>query len=168
MSLPETKDELLNQMESARAALEGKLEGLSVTRLSTPGADGWAIKDHITHLGTWQKGIAALLRKQPRYVAMGLDLETVQNSDIDQMNALIDAHMKKLSAPQAISYFRETYQDLLDALAGLSDEDLQRPYSYYQPDEPGKDAPTPIMSWIAGNTYDHYSEHIEWIDRLLK
>ena len=56
---------------------------------------------------------------------------------------------------------------MLTTLAGLSDEDLFKTYSYYQPDEPGDDSGDPILNWIMGNTYEHYAEHQAWIEALL-
>jgi hypothetical protein len=26
----------------------------------------------------------------------------------------------------------------------------------------------PALDWVAGNTYDHYAEHIDWINQLVK
>ena len=49
-----------------------------------------------------------------------------------------------------------------------SDADLRKTYSHYQPDEPGEDSGEPIMRWVAGNTYEHYAEHQEWIEALIK
>ena len=43
-------------------------------------------------------------------------------------------------------------------LSGLTDANLLKTYSYYQPDEPGEDSGSPIVGWITGNTYYHYDE----------
>jgi hypothetical protein len=51
------------------------------------------------------------------------------------------------------------------ALGKLSDADLQKPYSHYQPADP--DEKRPVVGWVAGNTYEHYAEHIDWINQLL-
>ena len=54
---------------------------------------------------------------------------------------------------------------MLDKLQSLSDEDLHRPYSYYQP----KTSQTqPIILWIQGNTYEHYEAHQPWIAAIVK
>ena len=50
---------------------------------------------------------------------------------------------------------------LVAVLGGLSDDDLQKPYSHYQPTDP--DERRPVVGWVAGNTYEHYAEHIDWI-----
>ena len=56
---------------------------------------------------------------------------------------------------------------MLDALAPLSDEDLQRPYSDFDP-AATQGADRPIIGWIVGDTYDHYDEHRGWIEELLR
>ena len=48
----------------------------------------------------------------------------------------------------------------------MSDADLRKPYSHFQPKDPEKKGP--VIGWVAGNTYEHYAEHIGWIDQLLK
>jgi hypothetical protein len=44
----------------------------------------------------------------------------------------------------------------------MSDEDLKRPYSHFQPDDPPYN-PSPVWPWIVGNTFEHYAEHMEII-----
>jgi hypothetical protein len=51
----------------------------------------------------------------------------------------------------------------------MSDADLQRPYNDYQPNDPrDPDDNRPALDWVAGNTWEHYAEHMEWINQLLK
>jgi hypothetical protein len=47
------------------------------------------------------------------------------------------------------------------ALGKLDDADLEKPYSHYQPGDP--DEKRPVVGWVAGNTYEHYAEHTNWI-----
>ena len=49
-------------------------------------------------------------------------------------------------------------------LVSLSDEDLHRPYSYYQPGSPQT---AEVIGWIVGNSYEHYDEHRPWIEAIL-
>ncbi len=164
---PKTKAELLPRIERGKAALDTLIRSVPDQMLVTPGADGWSIKDHLAHLASWQTSLAALLRCEPRYEAMGLDLEFVERSGIDEMNARIDAQNKKLSLDEVRARLESSYHAVLDALSALSDDDLRKTYSHYQPDEPGTDSGAPITGWIAGNTYEHYEEHMEWIRALL-
>jgi len=49
----------------------------------------------------------------------------------------------------------------------MSDADLRRSYNHYQPNDPrdpGDDRP--VADWVAGNTYEHYAEHIRYIQEI--
>ena len=51
----------------------------------------------------------------------------------------------------------------------LSDADLQRPYNQYQPNDPREASDNrPVVDWVSGNTWEHYAEHISWINQLVK
>jgi hypothetical protein len=51
------------------------------------------------------------------------------------------------------------------AVGKLSDADLQKPYSHNQPSDP--DEKRPVIVWVVGNTYEHYPDHIGWINQLI-
>ena len=63
-------------------------------------------------------------------------------------------------------YFRDSHGALMAGLGKLSDADLKQPYSHFQPGDP--DEERPVIGWVAGNTYEHYAEHIGWINQLVK
>jgi hypothetical protein len=46
-------------------------------------------------------------------------------------------------------------------LAPLTDEDLVKPYSHYQPQAAGEGDNRKVIGWIMGNTFDHVSEHLD-------
>ncbi|MCB0189193.1 MAG: hypothetical protein KDE31_33215, partial [Caldilineaceae bacterium] len=55
----------------------------------------------------------------------------------------------------------------LAALAPLTDEDLQKPYRHYLPDEPGEGDGPPAMNVVYGNSAHHFREHLAWIEALV-
>ncbi|MEX1252866.1 MAG: ClbS/DfsB family four-helix bundle protein [Dehalococcoidia bacterium] len=159
--LPQDKTALIERIEAARAALDETISRLTDAQLVAPGPyEGWSVKDHLAHLAAWERGIAALLRRRPRYEAMGVDERTYLTAGTDGINAAVHEHGKDLSLADVLAEFRQTQQDLL---AALTDADLFKTYSHYQPNEPGKDSGAPIVKWIAGNTYEHYAEHVAWL-----
>lgn len=165
---PTTTAELLARIERSRRALDSVLSNLSDDQLTAPGpAGGWSVKDHLTHLTAWEAGIAALLRKKPRYEAMGIDAATFRN-DEDRLNAIIHEQKKERPLDDVRAAFTSTQREMAETISALSDEDLQRTYSYYQPDEPGEDSGDPIVGWITGNTCDHYDEHRGYIEELIE
>jgi hypothetical protein len=50
----------------------------------------------------------------------------------------------------------------------MSDADLLKPYRRYRPDEDGEGEGPPVLYMLYGNTAEHFSEHRQWIDELVK
>jgi uncharacterized damage-inducible protein DinB len=140
---------LVNQLEEAGG-------------LSQIGADGWTIKDHVAHIAAWEHSLLALIEGQDRESAIGLS-KAVEG--IDNENEAIRKLHETDTADEALGYFRDSHSRLVAALGKLSDADLQKPYSHYQPSDP--DEKRPVVGWVAGDTYEHYAEHIDWINQLL-
>jgi hypothetical protein len=127
---------------------------------------GYSAKDHLAHLTAWERGIVALLQKKPRFQAMGVEEAFVAGKTMDDMNEVIYQRNRQRPLIEVLADFEQEHRALLGILAGMDDADLFRPYSYYQPDEPGRDDGRPILSWIAGNTYEHFNEHAGWLREL--
>ncbi len=89
--------------------------------------------------------------------------------ETDAINAAVWSLHREKTPEQALAYFRQTHALLMKLLNTLSDEDLKRPYNDYQPNDPRdpKDD-RPALDWVAGNTYEHYAEHIAWINQLIE
>jgi uncharacterized damage-inducible protein DinB len=166
---PRDMSGLFDRIGRARSALKQTYAHLNDAQMIEPGADGgWSVKDHLAHLMTWEAGIAALLRHEPRWAAMGLDDETVRQNDEAGVNAIIDRHNKDRALPDVLADFEQTHRDLLAVLEQLTFDDLLKTYSYYQPNEPRVDSGRPILAWIAGDTYEHYEEHEDWVRAVVE
>lgn len=93
--LPRDKAELMERIERARGLLVETIGRLSPATLVAPGLfDGWSVKDHLSHVATWERSLAALLQGRPRYAAMNVDRHTYASGDTDAVNALIHLHTK--------------------------------------------------------------------------
>jgi uncharacterized damage-inducible protein DinB len=141
--------ELVNQVEEAGG-------------LSRAGKDGWTVKDHLAHIAAWEHSLLALIQGHDREKAMGLP-EAV--AGIDNVNEAVRKLHETDTPDEALGYFRDSHARLVAKLEKLTDADLQKPYSHYQPDDP--DEKRPVVGWVAGNTYEHYAEHIDWINQLI-
>jgi hypothetical protein len=130
--------------------------------LTKVGKDGWTVKDHLAHIGAWEHSLLALVEGQDRAAAMGVS-ETPEGTDA--INERIQMLHAKDTPEEALAYFRDSHAQLVAGLGKLSDADLQQPYSHFQPSDP--DEKRPAIGWVAGNTYEHYAEHIAWINQLL-
>ena len=164
--LPRDKKELLERIQSLRSRLEQNISQLSDFQLAAPGmTSDWSVKDHLAHLAVWEDSLAALLRREPRHSAMKVD-ETTYLRGADAINEMIYQRNKERSLGEVLAHFRKSHQQALAALDGLTNADLFRTYSHYQPDEPGEDSGEPILAWVAGNTYEHYAEHYALIQAV--
>ncbi len=168
-SMPKSKTELLEQLRQARTALEQTLSEFGDEQM-TEWKDqvGWSIKDHLDHLAAWEHGIAALLQRRLRFEAMGVDSATVRKSSEDELNEIIRQRSARRTLAQTRAALRRSHDDLVAAINALSDADLFKTYSYYQPDEAGEDSGRPIINWIIGNSSAHYMEHLAWIKALAQ
>jgi ureidoglycolate hydrolase len=163
------KETLLRRIRESRASLEQVVARLSAEQLTAAGPDGWAVKDHLAHVAAWEESLLALLDGRDRNQAVGLSAaESVSaNHDTDAINAVIYRRHRDRSASDVLATFHETHARVLAALDRLTDADLLRPYSHYQPNAQPLD-PRPVLGWIEGNTWDHYDEHAAWIRALVE
>jgi hypothetical protein len=163
---PTTKAELLARIDERWAALQALIAPLSPQQLEKPLGDGWSPKVHLAHLAAWERSLTALLLKEDRPSAMGIPADIWAGHDTDALNDVIARH----AAPQPLFEVAQassaTHAELLDVLNDLSQEDLERPYSHYQPNDPPYNA-SPVIGWVHGNTWDHYNEHIGWLEAGL-
>ena len=166
---PQTKAELMAQLATGWQRLDEQLRSLSEAQLTACTAPGeWSIKDHIAHLMVYERGMVALLHHEPRWAAMQLSLKFVRDSaSFDEINAVLYEHYRARPAPEVLAALRDVHQELLQALAGLTDEDLFKPYAAYQPQDPEANDHDPVLGWLIGNTYAHYAEHLPWMEDLL-
>ena len=164
---PPTKAELMARIHRARSALEAAIAGASEAHLTAPGdPGGWSVKDHLAHLAIWEQSLLALLEGRSRSATIGIDAVTYETTDIDGLNALLYEHHRDRPLAEVLDLFHRSHDQVLAALAPLTDVDLLRPYSHYQPDETPFN-PDPVVGWIAGNTFEHFEEHLAAIRSLL-
>ena len=159
---------VLQRIRDARARLEALITGLDEQRLAAPGPDGWSVKDHLIHIAVWNESLLALLEGRDRDAAIGVDpsLVAAAGEKYDRVNAEIHRLHQHRSAAEVLAAFRDAHARVLAAIEKLDDADLLRPYSHYQPTARPADA-RPVIDWIAGNTWEHDTEHALWISKLL-
>jgi hypothetical protein len=142
--------ELVNQVQAAGG-------------LTQVGADGWSVKDHLAHIGAWEHSLLALIEGRDRLAGMGLREPVDENTDA--VNEAVRKVHENDTGDEALGYFRDAHAQLVAALGKLSDADLKQPYNHYQPSD--ADQKRPVVDWVGGNTYEHYAEHVGWINQLL-
>ncbi|MAS37211.1 MAG: hypothetical protein CL610_24635 [Anaerolineaceae bacterium] len=161
-----SKSELLQKMQTGWSALQTYIRSLTEAQMTGPtDAAGWTVKDHLIHLAIWEDSMNALQAKQSRRASMGLDDETWNSRDFDRMNAVIQQNHKDMPLADVLQRHADVHQRLSDTIEALPEEDLYKPYSHYQPDSPQD---RPVIGWLVGDTYEHYAEHMPWMDAIVK
>ena len=146
-----------HELDSLARSLDD--EGLSLHR----GPDGWAVKDHLVHVAAWEHWLLALFEHRDKLEAMGAGSA---KREIDDINAAVYEKHRDDSVQAALEYFRDAHQHLMTVLRRQSDEDFERPYkTFFDPGTEGDEQP--VLVAVAGNTYDHYPEHVGWIREQL-
>lgn len=157
---PADKAELLANIQAAYDQLQALLASLSEEQMTTPGVNGsWSVKDNLAHLTVWQNYQAArqegiLNGTEPPDPAPGLETE-------DEQNEYFYQQYKDRPLAEVFADFRASYQRVLAATQALSWEVLNDPFPWYDND-------VPVGGYIIGNTYGHYEEHREIIQRWLE
>jgi len=164
MSEPRTKDEFLTDLAAAWSELQEALDGFSEEQMTRrKDRVGWTVKDHLSHLVSWERGIIALLKKEPRWQAMGLDPDLVRRRSEDELNQIMRDQAEALSLAEVRQRLSESHEELAALVASMDAEDLLKAYSHFQPDESGKGSTAPILGWVVGNSSAHYREHLPWM-----
>ena len=163
-----TVKELLERIADARGVLDEVMAPLSPAEREEPLGGSWSVKLHLGHIADWEVGILALLRNESRLAAMGLtpafarQFGSSDAGDTDAMNAAMADRTAKQSLADVLFRYDRVHENLVAQLATMADTDLQLPYSHFAPEATPAD-PAPILNWIAGNTFEHYAEHTQWI-----
>ena len=156
----------IDPIEKGWQELSALIERLGPAALELRGHGQWAVKDHLVHIAAWELSLLGLLDGDDRRTAMGVP---GVGEDTDSLNEAIWLAHRDETADQALAYSREAHARLMRRLATMTDSDLRRSYNHYQPNDPrdpGDDRP--VVDWVAGNTYEHYAEHIGYIDQIVK
>ena len=158
---PRTVAELLERMPPARAALLTVVRGLTPVRLSMPGPEGWAAKDHLAHLALWERMIVAHLSDRSDHTVAGMTVREYAGADLETLNARLHALSREWTADAAMAELHAARAAIEELLRGLGDSDLLRPY--WDDDPSGRI----VADKIAGDTYRHDIEHRGWIMAVL-
>jgi hypothetical protein len=157
-----TAEETVRKIETSWAELDAVAAAMDAGALSAPGPETWAVKDHLVHVGAWELWLLALFEGRDKLAAMGA---AGVNKEIDDINAVVFEQHRHDTVPEALAYFRGAHEQLMAVLRRQTTEDFQRPYATFF-DAGREPSQQPVLEAVAGNTYDHYPEHVQWIKEL--
>jgi len=142
MRVGTTRDQLLLEMDAARAAVMQAIAGLSEEQMSQPGIDGWSVKDVLNHLTACDEFRFFEIERVSRAGRTGYP--GLNSEESDSLNHLIVT--KRRSLP-----FSEVLRDL-DAVRALVLEAISR-----APDSALN--PTAYVDYPVNGSISHDSEH---------
>jgi Protein of unknown function (DUF1706) len=161
-----SRNSVLEPVEVGWRELDALVESLGPAGLLVTGADGWAVKDHLAHIAAWEQSLVALFAGTDRAAAMGV---TETEGGTDALNDQIWKLHRDRTPEETLAYLRQTHEALMKRLSGMSDADLELSYNHYQPNDPRDPSDDrPAVDWVASNTWEHYAEHVAWIQAMLK
>ena len=124
-----TKQDLIAFTSTKWSALVAYVDGLPDEQwTSLKDAAGWSVKDHVSHLTSWDRAAIALLRyRVPLKETLGISAAAWSAGSYDPMNEEI--RQRALDDPvQKVQADRDaTWADLVALLSDLSEEQLARP-----------------------------------------
>jgi hypothetical protein len=159
---PKNRDELLQRIKDDREQLQRVISALTVEQASEMDlGNGWTVKDHLAHVSAWEGRVLATLNNLPAYEGLGIDRLTYESGTLDDWNEAVYNRQKLRPMEAVLEDYQSRFGALTVALLVLSEADLRR---RFDPDNPRSG---PLLAHIAGNTFEHYAEHSEWLTRDL-
>lgn len=164
---PTSKPELIARINERWDALQALVAKLDAAGMERPLGDGWSAKVHLAHVAAWERSLMGILRKGNRAEAMGLPQEVWDAHDLEATNGVLATSADHRPLDTVLAESAAIHATLMALLESLTQEDLEKPYSHYQPaDLPFN--PNPVVGWVHGNTWDHYNEHIGWLEAGIR
>ena len=158
MDAPEDIQQFIGTIQSTWSAWETLIKQVLEERMTQPGAAGdWSLKDIIAHITWHEKEMVGLISA---HALVGSEL---WNLPTDERNSAIYELVKDQPLEQVLAESEQVHQQLLEVLLTLSDQDLTDPGSF--PNMPPDWQPWMI---IAQNTYEHYQDHMQDLQRWLE
>lgn len=163
-SYPTTKQELARRFHARHAAMEKLLSALTPEQMTAPVLDGgWSVKDSLAHLVEWELSLLDAVDKYQRgqEVKRWADGFLVGEDDAAEQMHKYNAHLYEKNKPRPLNdvldEFRATYLRVAALLNGLSESEIFDDTHFAARN--GR----PLITLIAGESYEHYDEHLGWI-----
>ena len=152
------KNDFIELILSARSSFDSVLSQFSQEQMEVTGnSNEWAVKDVIAHIGWYETEMLNLLRRH------ALEGSEWWNLPLQERNAAIYSETWNEELHDVIENEAQTYKMMLELLEGMDEVDLNNPASF-------TGMPSDWQPWdvIASNTYEHYKDHIDQLEELLK
>jgi hypothetical protein len=162
------KAELTVGIDRSWSELGEFLDGLASDHESMKDANGWTVRDHVTHIAVWEDSVAVLFRGGKRTEALGIDEDFYNDqSSFDAINEVIRRAQEHLNLAQAVHRMRQVHEGLMHDVRRLTDEELATTVRFLFPKAPQSDKRR-VIDFIRENTAAHYDEHLPWMRKIVE
>ena len=162
-TLPKNKTELISQIEREWSALMEVVRQLSAEQMHTPDEGGWSPKDNLAHMTEWMNILLGYyFDHRPSHEVVGADPEVTADWDFQVINEVMFERDRNQPVAQVLDELKSMYTRVYDRLAETTFEDLMKPIFQDDPTE------RPLLNAVIGNTSEHFAEHRETIEKMLK
>ncbi|HVB23345.1 MAG TPA: ClbS/DfsB family four-helix bundle protein [Ktedonobacteraceae bacterium] len=172
------KSQLLALMNTSYTEFTTLIAPLSATQLTTPGVDHqWSIKDILVHLAFFQHHLLTYLQSaiqnvEPEKMTRetidaqrrqfpGADAALAESEqqptptdEFSDMNDYIYLRNKSRQLDDVQADFHTSYTQVVATVRSMDDALL------FDPNTVSWTKGNPLYAWVAGDTYEHYEEHI--------
>jgi hypothetical protein len=141
--------------------------GIDPITFVRPVKDDLSPKDHVAHVAAWEEFLLAILEQRDRHLSMGVG--DLRDKETDEINDAVFQARRQLAPDEVRNSLAETHRKVRAAIEALSDADLRRPRSDFQPadSDVGESGDESLLDEIEWNTWCHYDKHIEWLSALM-
>ena len=154
------KDEFVHRIRSERARLDEVLSGIDDDGMLRSPGGAWTGKDQLAHLSAWHRVALARVLGRREGEMFAWPEGSYEGLDTDQLNERFREQFKDRSIEEVRKEYADSYDQLLDAIDARNAADLDREWFS------GKPEYGTLAEMIAGNTYEHYDEHIPLLHAL--
>jgi len=158
-----TKAEIMKLLQSERRSLERVLAELSEGQMTQPGVEnGWSVKDIMAHISDWEKRMVGWIGDSVRGEVPQRPAPGKTWDDLDRLNEQTYVLNKDRELRDVLADFHRSYERALARVEALTEEDLVDPqrFAWREGD--------PLWHMVAANTWEHYQEHRESVEKWLK
>jgi len=161
--IPGSKEELMSAIKREWKALMEVVKKLEAAgKMTATDEGGWSPKDNLAHLSEWMNSVMGYhIDKRPPHEVMRIPEEAAKGWDMEVINPILFARNKDRSLDDVMTELKQTYENVLAKLDGMSFDDLMAPRHVEDPEK------RPLLLWVIGDTSGHFQEHRETIEKML-
>jgi hypothetical protein len=160
------KIKMLAHLQAEYEFVERTVALVPPERLEEPGAQGpdsrWSVKDTLAHLTAWAARAADWLAEAAAGQPPTIPAEGFTEASVDALNEQTYLASRDRPVDAVLDDFRRVHQAVVNGITALPEADL------FELDRLQGIWREPPFALIAGNTYEHYPEHIASIRNWLR